>query len=286
MIRYSFLRFPQGKFKAVTFSYDDGCKQDLRFSEILTRYGMKGTFNLNSDEMRKGRGLSTEEVKEHLLAKGHEIAVHGYNHRALGLQRPIEGIKDVLDCRLELEEKYGILVRGMAYPDSGITRFANGTDYETVKRYLTDLGIVYSRSLGGDNRRFFLPTDWHNWVPSVHHSNPECMEYAREFVELSERSNAGGAPRLFYVWGHSYEFDDNDNWELAETLCATLAHKEDTWYPTNMELYEYVKAYEALIYSADGKLVYNPTLQTIWLWVNSKEYTVAPGETLDLHPFH
>ena len=84
MIRYSFLRFPQGKFKAVTFSYDDGCKQDLRFSEILSRYGMKGTFNLNSDEMRKGRGLSTEEVKEHLLGKGHEIAVHGYNHRAFG----------------------------------------------------------------------------------------------------------------------------------------------------------------------------------------------------------
>lgn len=286
MIRYAFLRFPGGKFKAVTFSYDDGCRQDLRFSQILSRYGMKGTFNLNSDEMRKGTGLSTEEVKEYLLDKGHEVAVHGYNHRALGLQRPIEGIRDVLDCRLELEEKYGRIVRGMAYPDSGITRFANGADYETIKGYLTDLGIVYARSLGADNQKFDLPVDWHNWIPSMHHSNPQCMECVNKFLSLKESSNSGGNPRLLYIWGHSYEFDNDDNWDLCEQMCEALANKEDTWYPTNMELYEYVKAYESLVYSADGKRVYNPTLHTIWLWVQSKEYTIAPGETLDLHPFH
>ena len=33
-----------GKMKAVTFSYDDGVEQDIRFIELLDRYGLRGTF--------------------------------------------------------------------------------------------------------------------------------------------------------------------------------------------------------------------------------------------------
>ena len=35
--------------KAVTFSYDDGVTQDIRLVEIFNRYGLKSTFNLNSE---------------------------------------------------------------------------------------------------------------------------------------------------------------------------------------------------------------------------------------------
>jgi hypothetical protein len=63
--------------------------------------------------------------------------------------------------------------------------------------------------------------------------------------------------RLFYIWGHSFEFDRNDNWQHLEDICGVLANKEDIWYATNIEIYEYVKAYDALVYSADGKRVYN-----------------------------
>ena len=47
-MKYKFARFPGGKLKAVTFSYDDGVNQDIRFAEILSKYGLKGTFNLNT----------------------------------------------------------------------------------------------------------------------------------------------------------------------------------------------------------------------------------------------
>ena len=32
-MRYRFLRFPEGKFKAVTFSYDDGLHADIRLAK-------------------------------------------------------------------------------------------------------------------------------------------------------------------------------------------------------------------------------------------------------------
>ena len=42
-----------GKFKAVTFSFDDGVSQDKRLIDLFDKYGLKGTFNLNSNLLGK-----------------------------------------------------------------------------------------------------------------------------------------------------------------------------------------------------------------------------------------
>lgn len=46
--------YPKGKKKAFNITYDDGVTQDIRFVELLNKYGVKGTFNLNSELMRNG----------------------------------------------------------------------------------------------------------------------------------------------------------------------------------------------------------------------------------------
>ena len=40
-----------GKAKAFSISYDDGVLQDVRFVELMNKYSLKGTFNLNSGLM-------------------------------------------------------------------------------------------------------------------------------------------------------------------------------------------------------------------------------------------
>ena len=281
-MRYTFLRFPEGKAKALTFSYDDGCNQDLRFAQLITKYGLKCTFNLNGQKFKGDSGLSVEQVKEHILANGHEIAVHGYYHRGEGYLRPIEGIIDVLDSRRELESTYGRIVRGMAYPDCGITSWASNTSYDKVKSYLSELDIAYARTLGGDNDYFALPKDWHAWMPSAHHNNPKIMEYVEKFLsrDLSQGYCASRAPWLFYIWGHSFEFDREGGWEHAERLCQALSGRDDVWYATNIEIYDYVQAYNSLVYSADNSMVYNPSLLTIWLDRDGVIYSIKSGETL------
>ena len=281
-IKYRFMRFPEGKAKAVTLSYDDGCPQDIRMADTLTKHGIKCTFNLNR-EKGYGSRLTSEEIKEHMLDCGHEIAVHGAFHRAPGKHRPIEGIRDVLDCRLTLEEEFGIIVRGMAYPDSGIRVCLPETDYETIRSYLKELDIVYSRTLAGDNTNFELPTDWYAWMPSAHATNPELFDYIDKFLELDLKNVyiSSQNSRLFYLWGHSFEFDrENVGWEHLDRICEKLGGHDDIWYATNMEIYNYVEAYKSLSFSADSTLVYNPTLIPIWFDVNGKTYAVNPGETL------
>lgn len=284
IMQYRFLRFPDGKTKAVTFSYDDGMKADIRLANTLTQYGLKATFNLNSYKFNSKNYLSVEEIKTHLLDAGHEIAVHGEFHKALGLCSPLEGIKDVLNCRLAMEKTFGRIIRGMAYADSGIRNMQYGTSYEKIKQYLSDLGITYCRTLGEDNNLFRLPQDWYAWMPTIHHDNPYALEYAQQFLEIEcdKQYCANMYPRLFYVWGHSFEFDRKNNWERLDALCETLSGHEDIWYATNTEIYDYVQAYHALIFSADYTMVYNPTLVKVWFNMDNKEYSIEPGQTLNL----
>ena len=279
-MRSVFMRYPGGRAKAVTFSYDDGCVGDRRLAALFDKYGLKCTFNLNSS---RTSNYTDEELREVFLLKGHEIAVHGANHRPNGNLRPIEGIRDVLDCRLALEKRCGRIIRGMAYPDSGITLMGNFGTYEQVKAYLTELDIAYARTLGGDNDSFMLPADFHAWMPTAHHDNPKIFEYIDKFLtlDLSERAyHARRMPRLFYVWGHSFELDRNDNWEHMEEICRRFADNDELWYATNMEIYDYVEGYLRLVYSADGYRIYNPSLFTIWIDVDKVLYEIKPGETV------
>ena len=271
------MRYPGGKSKAVTFSYDDGVEQDKRLSDIFTKYGMKGTFNLCQPKFTK------EEAEQYFFSRGHEIATHGALHRASGNVRAIDGIRDVLDCRLALEEGYDRIIRGMAYPDTGITIMGNFVGYERIKSYLTDLDIAYARTLGGDNDSFALPEDFHAWLPTAHHKNPDLPGYIDKFLALDLSTNlyhARRQSRLLYIWGHSYEFDRDGNWDLIETICRRLSGNDEIWYATNMEICEYVEAYKRLVYSADGTKVYNPTLITVWVDFGGDVYSIAPGETV------
>lgn len=283
-MKYRHLRFPGGKLKAVTFSYDDGSRYDLKLAEIFSSYGVKGTFNVVGSDIGSSDRLSAEEMKENFLAKGHEIACHGFEHTAPGMLRPFEGIQEYLNDRLCLENTLGKIVRGLAYPNSGITHLGNGADYENIRGYIKDLGFMYARSLAGDNNLFRLPSDWYNWVPTMHHDNENSFVWAQEFADLPV---SGGyfpryTPRLFYVWGHSFEFEQKGNWEHIEDILKIVANREDTWYATNIEIREYVEAYDRLVFSADSKTVYNPTLIDVWFEQPNGMFCVGSGESVSV----
>ncbi|MDO4608146.1 MAG: polysaccharide deacetylase family protein [Clostridia bacterium] len=279
-----FMRFPEGKSKCVTLSYDDARDHDIRFSQMLNKYGLKCTFNISYDFVNRKHYLTPDQIREHLLAHGHEVAVHGQRHRATGQLRPIEIIQEVLENRIALEQEFDMIIRGFAYPDSGINAFANPDySYEKVVEVLKDLDIVYGRTISRDNNSFALPTDWHCWIPTAHHNNPKIFEWIDEFLAIDNSPNQYGParrPRLFYLWGHSFEFDSNNNWERGEEICKKLSGNEDVWYATNIEIYDYIAAYNSLVFSADGTQVYNPTLIDIWLDIDKTLYKVKSGEKI------
>lgn len=272
------MRFPGGRAKAFTLSYDDGVEQDIRFTEIIDKYSLKCTFNLNSGKIspeevtyEKGqvhRILSLSRVKALYGDSCHEVATHGYTHPWLEKLTPPGVVYEIMKDRETLEGIFGKIVRGHAYPF--------GTYSDSVVEGLRACGIAYARTVKS-TESFELPTDWLRLNPTCHHSNPRLFELIDKFKAYS-----GSAPKLFYLWGHTYEFEQCDNWDRAEEMSKAIGGCEDIWYATNIEIYEYVKAYEALVFSADMTKVHNPTAKEIFFLLNGVDRKIAPGETLVL----
>lgn len=227
-----------GKMKAVTFSYDDGVTQDRRLIELFDKYGLKGTFNLNSELLGTENVLNYSygsvqhnKVKPEETAavyKGHEVAVHTLTHPHLPGLSEEEIIRQVECDRLALSELCGYEVVGMAYPGGGVNFDLRVADI--IKQHT---GVKYARTTV-HTFNFDLQKELHIFAPTVHHNDTEhCMKAIDEFLALTPHK-----PQLLYIWGHSYEFDLFDNWDFAEEMCKKLSGHDDIFYGTNRECFE------------------------------------------------
>ena len=265
--------FKDGKKHAVTFSYDDGNYEgDKVLIEKLNAYRAKGTFHLNSMNYRNATEDYLDELRE--MYAGHEVATHTVNHAFLeSIPRP-SVINEVLEDRRGLEKIFGYIVRGLSYPF--------GTYDNDVKEMLRYCGIAYSRTVGS-TMNFSLPTDFLAWNPTCHHKN--ALECADNFI-----AGLDGKYRhmLFYIWGHSAEFNRDNNWDLLDRLLEKIGGLDDVWYATNIEIYDYKMAQKSLIVSADESIIYNPTQTEVCIRHSRNVVlpveiiTIKPGETVKL----
>lgn len=277
---HMFMLFPEGKIKALTLSYDDGVEQDERLIDIMSKNGLRGTFNINSgrfspegkifEEGRFHRVLTEAKTLSVFKDSGNEVAVHACNHLFLNKIQRERIAYEIVQDRVNLERLFGRVIRGMAYP--------YGTWNDAVLDVLADCGIAYSRTTKA-TESFAIPTRWLTLDPTCHHNHPRLTELATKFLEADK---VGGDPMLFYVWGHSYEFERDNNWENIEKFSEYVGGHDDVWYATNIEIFDYVTAYDRLILSIDGSLVSNPSAIPVWFRLDKKVFCVNPGETISV----
>ena len=257
--------YPGGKKKAFNITYDDGVRQDVRFVELLNRYGLKGTFNLNSRLMAEGFRwnhpsglevirLTREEIED--LYKGHEIASHTLTHPYMQeLDR--EGLMEQLGAdRKNLETLFGCEVRGFAVP----------FDYysQEIADCAKDCGFEYARK--SEFSLSYKPcTDWFHWKTGVYHIMPELMPFVKGFL-LTDRELA-----VCQIVGHSYDLDAENLWETMEEICREISARDDIWPCTNLDLVRYLKAMEAF----DGV---NRSSQDLWFELDGKIVKIRPHE--------
>lgn len=277
----AYIRFPNFISKAVTLSYDDGVRQDKRLVKIMQKHGLKGTFNLSSGllgeqylpEETSGH-MSVREALELYIPAGMEIAAHGHKHLSLSKVTAAIATNDVITDRKTLENTFGVIVDGLAY--------ANGAYNDQAVDILRNCGIKYARTTAS-TESFALPEDWLRLPATCHHDNPRLMALAKQFVEWTERSYWwANAAQLFYLWGHSYEFDNNDNWHVIEEFADYIGGREDVWYATNGEIYDYLQACNRLRFSVDGAQIFNPSSIDVYLDMFGKKIVVHAGETVKI----
>jgi len=216
--------------KAITFSYDDGVEQDLQLLDILNKYNLKATFNVNtgldsnsSSWKYKDLTVFRLDLDKHVQAyNGHEIAVHTLTHPNLCNLSDAELSKELLGDKKNIESLFNTRVSGMAYP--------YGTYSDSIVDTLKANGFKYARTVES-NHSFDIQMDLLRFKPTCHHDDSMLFDLAEKFLR-----NDLELPQIFYVWGHSYEFEGNHNWNRFEDFCRMISQRKDIFYGTNHEV--------------------------------------------------
>ena len=237
--------YPQGKKKAFVLTYDDGVLQDVRLVLLLNRYGLKGTFHLNSRLMEQEfvwhhpkcgavRRLPLS-VAAHLY-EGHEVASHTCTHPDLqGMSW--EGLcYELGHDKYCLEQLVGKPVRGFGVP-------FDHYDAQTAA-CVRSLGFAYGRgSVETESYQPILDPYWQN--AGMFHLNPKLWEFVDGFFSTEEEL------ACCIIVGHSYDLDAEQLWEKMEALFARVAAAEDVVSMTYLELVEYLQAWQSVRWEGD-----------------------------------
>lgn len=222
--------FPGGLRKALLMSFDDGCIQDRRLAAVFNRYGIRGTFHLNSGKLGRVESwnriysyVTPDEVKD--LYAGHEVACHTVNHPYLTRLTPEEVRLEIEQDKTALESLCGRAVRGMSFPFH---------DYnDAVLALLPSFGIEYART-SWDSGRLDVPKDPYRWAFTCHFDR--SGDFAGRFL-----ADGSGDLAAFAVGGHSWELEAPGKWAAMEDFCAKIGGRDDVWYATMGEMADWVK---------------------------------------------
>jgi peptidoglycan/xylan/chitin deacetylase (PgdA/CDA1 family) len=263
--RFSHFLFPGEVTKALVVSMDDGPVQDRRLVDRLNRWGIRGTFHLNSGRLGWPGHVSADEVAS--LYAGHEVSTHSVTHPYLDSLSPNEIATEIGFDRDMLSQISGGDVRGHAYPF--------GARNTKVIEVLRELGLVYART-ADQTRGFPLPADPLVWRPTCHHSAAGGLAeafFAKPDTELS----------LFFIFGHSWELDAGEptnSWAYMESLAQTLGGRSDIWYATAIEVADYVRAMCSVQPSLAEESLQNRSGTDLWLRGEQSVILLPAGGTV------
>ncbi|HSI86654.1 MAG: polysaccharide deacetylase family protein [Candidatus Methylacidiphilales bacterium] len=253
--------------RAIALTYDDSATADYRLVEILNKHGIIGTFHINSGGFGMEGRVKTEDIRG--LYDGHEISVHGVHHMHQDYLPPEQLAYEIMEDRRRLEEVCGYAVVGMAHP--------YGSYSEEVVQMLVSLGFKYARPVVY-TQNYNLPADWMRWSPTCHHN--EALKHLEAFMKL----NVWDKPRLLYVFGHSFEFERQNNWAVIEDFAREAGNLPGVWYATSIQIADYMASFRNVRVTADRSRIHNMNATSVWITANRQPLEIPGGATVVLPP--
>lgn len=249
--------YPNGKKKAFNITYDDGVLQDIRFVEMMNKYNLKGTFNLNYGLMEQefewthNSGLVVKRLTPERalgLYGDHEIASHSYTHPFMDEMSKEQILDEMMKDKKKLEDLFGKEVVGFAVP----------FDYysDLIADCAKECGFEYSRD-GSETYDYKPGNRYYYWSASTYHVKPEFKGFVEGFFETDEEM------ALCQIVGHTYDLDVMDMWDYIESVIKRVAEADDIINMTNMELVRYLKAMDMVVIDGD-RLIENRSDMKLW----------------------
>jgi len=229
----------------VTTSWDDGDPLDAKLADVLSEYGIKGTFYY-APRNRERKVMGASDVRR--IAERFEVGGHTLTHPDLRTLSDAKLKEEVSGGKRELEAILGGPVRMFCYP--------KGRYNARVRRAVMDAGFDAART----TRSFLfdvkdpwrMPTtlwakdlNWLWWIPHCGRSlsgrgfrtlagkgflKPWWVIARALFDDALEH---GG---IWHLWGHSWELEERGLWKEFRQLLAAVSRRSDVVYMTNGEV--------------------------------------------------
>jgi hypothetical protein len=266
--------YPGGKNRAFNISYDDGVIQDIRFVQLLNRYGLKGTFNLNYGLMHQGFtwvhecGMTVKRLPEEVikgLYAGHEIASHSFSHPYFDEMSEPDILKELAADKFFLERLTGGEIAGYATP----FLYYSPLMVNCVKF----CGFAYAR-ISEESNDYSIPGDFYHWRGSKFHWDADLEAFVDGFLETKQEL------ALCQIVGHSYDLDVLHLWDAMERICNKVSRAGDVWPATHLEIVRYLRAMEQ-IYTEDH-ILRNDSCKKLWFRQDNTILCLTPGEEISL----
>lgn len=264
--------YPDGKAKAFNVTYDDGVLQDIRFVELLNKYSLKGTFNLNSVLMENEfewihetgcvvKRLSKDKAVS--LYQGHEIASHTLTHPYMDNLSESEILYELQSDKANLEKLFGREVKGFAVP----------FDYysDLIEKCVKQAGFSYAR-ISEESHSFTPQADYFKWKATVFHTDSNLKELTQQFI-ISDNELA-----LFQIAGHSYDLDLENMWDRIETIFKEITLQKDILPMTTIDIIEYLKAMDTA--EITDKYIKNNSNISLWFSIDGMTCEVNSRQSL------
>lgn len=231
------------KHVVVTTSWDDGHKLDLQLAALLKKYGLRGTFYVSPDdrEFKKADRLNHDEIKQ--LAKDFEIGAHTMTHPRLTTVTDRQAYREISNSKQFLEDIIGQPVTSFCYPGGDfdkrhppMVKKAGFKLARTVERFHFDHAAVMTMPTTVHAYRHWSDL-WKIAVFARFHP-VKTVRYTLDWSELAIAlfEKARVQKSTFHLWGHSWEIDNNHDWQRLERVFAHIGKQKGVRCRTNGEL--------------------------------------------------
>jgi peptidoglycan/xylan/chitin deacetylase (PgdA/CDA1 family) len=218
----------------ITTSWDDGHPLDTRLAELLVKHGLPATFYV---PMRTFRGvMSPAELRR--LSALFEIGGHTRNHRDLRTLPPVVSRNEIKHSKDFIEQITSLPCRSFCFP---LGRFRS-KHLEEVR----DAGFTLARTvelMSLDTPRlvkglWLMPTTMQAesiGIPAhvknilkrrragnlLHYSRTRKGSWLATLESILELAIKRGG--VVHLWGHSWEIEQNSDWETLDQAFSMLA---------------------------------------------------------------
>ena len=208
--------------KYLVLSFDDGTIYDRKFIELLNKYNIPATLNLNSglggfvwyyDNHFPIERLKLEECGD--MFDRHEIASHTLTHPYLTSLSFEELVNEVNTDVNNLERIFKRKVESFGVPFTP----CGEREIDIIKKHTP---IKYMRlSYMKDKNDFTIPHDQYHFRINSFYDALDLREQIKAFADNNLEKS------IFIIAGHSYEFEVHNHWDYIEDLLKYIKSFEE-----------------------------------------------------------